>query len=227
MRLGTLTGVPRYAEVAGVALRSMRTSVTTQAIGYGHWLCAMDYALSTPKEVVVVGERDDAATKALLEAVHSRFIPNKVVAGMASEDDPIADELALLEGRGLVGGRPTAYVCQNYACQLPVTDPAALLEQLGVAGSDGRPIPTEQLPAPAQVEAEPHVGGGGVGEQRARYPHVGSIAKAPSRTSIAAYLADQRLAHRQIERRGTTACSVLVWPQRSRALPAPSPLPAP
>ena len=55
LRLGTLTGVPRYAEVAGVALRSMRTSVTTQAIGYGHWLCAMDYALSTPKEVVVVG----------------------------------------------------------------------------------------------------------------------------------------------------------------------------
>ena len=84
----------------------MRTSVTTQAIGYGHWLCAMDYALSTPKEVVVVGERDDAATKALLEAVHSRFIPNKVVAGMASEDDPIADELALLEGRSLVGRPP-------------------------------------------------------------------------------------------------------------------------
>ena len=133
LRLGTLTGVPRYAETAGTTLRSMRTTVTNQPMGYGHWLCAMDYLLSTPKEVVVVGDREDAATKALLRAVHSRFIPNKVLAGMASEDDPIADELALLEGRGLVGGLPTAYVCQNYACQLPVTDPEALLQQLGPA----------------------------------------------------------------------------------------------
>ena len=139
LRLGTLTGVPKYAALANIALRSMRTSVTNQPIGYGHWLCAMDYSLSTPKEVVVVGDREDAATKALLEAVHSRYIPNKVVAGMASEDDPIADELALLEGRGLVNGLPTAYVCQNYACQLPVTDPAALLEQLGAAGAPADP----------------------------------------------------------------------------------------
>ena len=133
----------------------MRTSVTTQAIGYGHWLCAMDYALSTPKEVVVVGERDDAATKALLEAVHSRFIPNKVVAGMASEDDPISDELALLEGRGLVGGRPTAYVCQNYACQLPVTDPAALLEQLGAAGGAADPSQLSSYLLPPKWKLNP------------------------------------------------------------------------
>lgn len=139
LRLGTLTGVPRYAEVAGVTLRSMRTTVTNQAIGYGHWLCAMDYALSTPREVVIVGDREDTSTKALLEAVHSRFMPNKVLAGIASEDDPVADEFALLEGRGLVNGRPTAYVCRNYACQLPVTDPVALLEQLDATAGEQAP----------------------------------------------------------------------------------------
>ncbi len=155
LRLGTLTGVPRYAEVANIALRSMRTSVTNQAIGYGHWLCAMDYALSTPKEVVVVGDREDAATKALLEAVHSRYIPNKVVAGMATEDDPIADELALLEGRGLVGGLPTAYVCQNYACQLPVTDPEALLEQLGAPAGAADPSQLDSYLLPAKWRLNP------------------------------------------------------------------------
>ncbi|MCY4624383.1 MAG: thioredoxin domain-containing protein [Chloroflexi bacterium] len=155
LRLGTITGVPKYAEVANIALRSMRTSVTNQPIGYGHWLCAMDYALSTPREVVVVGDREDAATKALLEAVHSRYIPNKVVAGMASEDDPIADELALLEGRGLVGGRPTAYVCQNYACQLPVTDPAALLEQLGAAGAPADPSQLDSYLLPPKWRLNP------------------------------------------------------------------------
>ena len=148
LRLGTLTGAPRYAEVAGAALRSMRTTVTNQPTGYGHWLCAMDYALSTPKEVVVVGDKEDAGTRALLAAVHSRFIPNKVVAGMASEDDPMAEKLGLLEGRVLVDGRPTAYVCQNYACQLPVTDAVALLEQLGPASeaADGTARTSYLLP---------------------------------------------------------------------------------
>ena len=131
LRLGSLTGVPKYAETAQTALRSMRTTMIGQPAGYGHWLCGLDYALSTPKEVVVVGDRSEAGTVALLNAVYSRYLPNKVVAGMASEDDPIADELGLLEGKVLINGMPTAYVCQNFACQLPVTDPAALLEQLG------------------------------------------------------------------------------------------------
>ena len=136
LRLGSLIGTPKYAEIAQTALRAMRSTMMAQPVGYGHWLCAMDFALSTPKEVVIVGDRSDEGTKALLNAVYSRFLPNKVVAGMTSEDDPIAEELGLLEGRVLIGGKPTAYVCQNYACQMPVTDPEALLEQLG-AESDG------------------------------------------------------------------------------------------
>ncbi len=135
-RLGSLVGTPKYAETAQTALRAMRSTMMAQPVGYGHWLCALDFALSTPKEVVVVGDRSAAGTVALLNAVYSKFIPNKVVAGMASEDDPIAEELGLLEGRVLINGQPTAYVCQNYACQMPVTDAAALLEQLG-AQSDG------------------------------------------------------------------------------------------
>jgi len=78
----------------------------------------------------------------LLNAVYSRFLPNKVVAGMETEDDPIADQLGLLEGRVLINGLPTAYVCQNYTCQMPVTDPSELLEQLDPA-SDGMDITSQ------------------------------------------------------------------------------------
>ena len=130
LRLGSLFGTPKYVEVAQISLRSMGSTMSAQPMGYGHWLCGLDFALSTPKEVVVVGNRAEASTVELLNAVYSRFLPNKVVAGMESEDDPIADQLGLLEGRVLINGLPTAYVCQNYTCQMPVTDPRALLEQL-------------------------------------------------------------------------------------------------
>jgi len=53
-----------------------------------------------------------------------------VVTGMASGDSAGAAGIPLLQGREAVGGKATAYVCRNYACELPVTDRAALARQL-------------------------------------------------------------------------------------------------
>jgi len=49
---------------------------------------------------------------------------------MVTGDGPGAAGIPLLEGREAVGGKATAYVCRNYACELPVTDRAALARQL-------------------------------------------------------------------------------------------------
>ena len=76
-----------------------------------------------------MGGMGDQATWALLNVVHSRYIPNKVLVG----NDPSKPypAIPLLEDRDMVDSRPTAYVCENYACQLPVTEPEALASQLG------------------------------------------------------------------------------------------------
>ena len=97
----------------------------------GHWLCALDFYLSTPKEIALVAGLSDPATQSLLEVIYGGYLPNKLVVGR----DPSAPgqgsfEVPLLEGRGMISGRPTAYVCENYACQLPVTEPEALAGQL-------------------------------------------------------------------------------------------------
>jgi hypothetical protein len=51
---------------------------------------------------------------------------DSVLACRPPRDEAAAAMVPLLAGRGQVGGRATAYVCRNYACLLPVTDPAAL-----------------------------------------------------------------------------------------------------
>lgn len=99
--------------------------------GTGRWIAALDFYLSTPKEVAVIGPPDDPATSALLREVNRRYLPNRVLAGARGEGTGASSGLPLLEGRGLVDGKPTAYVCENYACQLPVTEPEALAAQLG------------------------------------------------------------------------------------------------
>jgi uncharacterized protein YyaL (SSP411 family) len=69
----------------------------------------------------------------LLSAVYSAYVPNKVVAGRSEEDEEAARLVPLLAERPMREGKATAYVCVNYACQNPTTDPEELKRQLGIA----------------------------------------------------------------------------------------------
>jgi hypothetical protein len=98
--------------------------------GFGRYLSALDFHLGPVAEVALVwrpGEERGMAP--LLDTVFARYQPNRVVVG-AAEGAPGAGGLPLLAERGTVKGRPTAYVCRHYVCQLPVTEPVALARQL-------------------------------------------------------------------------------------------------
>jgi hypothetical protein len=128
LRLAVFTGTVDLQRHAVSSLRSVRDFLGRMPSGFAHWLCALDFYLTTPKEIVIIGPRDDVATRALLAVAFARYGPNKVVAGAESPSHDAPSPL--LEERELAGGRPTAYVCENYACQLPVTEPEALARQL-------------------------------------------------------------------------------------------------
>ena len=130
LRLSVVTGNEEYATKAIAPLRSLAELMGRAPAGTGRWIAALDFYLSTPKEVAVIGPQEDPSTVALLREVNGRYLPNRVVVGAADEAAASATGLPLLEGRGMVNGTPTAYVCENYACQLPVTDPEALAAQL-------------------------------------------------------------------------------------------------
>ena len=127
-RLSIFTGDSTYEQKAATTLRGVQNIVADHPMGMGNWLSALDFYVSPVKEVVVMGPQEDDATRQLLETVHESYRPNKVLAG--GDGLEARPGLPLLEGRGLIEGRPTAYVCQNYACQLPVTAPADLQAQL-------------------------------------------------------------------------------------------------
>jgi hypothetical protein len=81
-------------------------------------------------EVALVGPPGGDGLQPMAAEVFTRYLPNLVVAGARAGDAAAARGLPLLEGRAAVDGKPTAYVCRNYACELPVTDPRALARQL-------------------------------------------------------------------------------------------------
>ncbi len=99
--------------------------------GFGRLLCALDFSASEPREVAVVGDQRAPDTRALLEVVYSGYLPNKIVAGRSPDDDEAGGLIPLLAQRSAREGKATAYVCVQYACQTPTTDPEELSRQLG------------------------------------------------------------------------------------------------
>ena len=69
-----------------------------------------------------------ARSRSLWVSSRAREAATKAV---AAATEPGSTAVPLLGGRALIDGRPTAYLCRDFACRLPVTDPAALLAQLG------------------------------------------------------------------------------------------------
>jgi uncharacterized protein len=129
LRLAVLTGESQYESTAVTALRPVGDLMSRYASGFGRFLCALDFHLSPKIEVALVGPTT-ASLEPLAREVFGRFLPTRVVAGMAPPSPAAAAGVPLLADRMALDGKGTAYVCRNYACELPVTEPQALAGQL-------------------------------------------------------------------------------------------------
>jgi len=76
----------------------------------------------------LAGRPDDTALTELRRAAYQVSLPNRVVAVAPPGTELPADHPA--HGKGLVGGKPAAYVCEGPVCSLPLTDSDALTEHL-------------------------------------------------------------------------------------------------
>jgi uncharacterized protein YyaL (SSP411 family) len=95
-------------------------------------LVALDYSLSKPRQIVIAGKKDAPETKALLKEVHRHFLPKTilVLADGAEGQKYLREKNEAIRAMSLVEGKPAAYVCENFTCKEPVTDPKALSELL-------------------------------------------------------------------------------------------------
>ena len=125
LHLARLTGDSDYERPTTAALRSVQELMVQYPLGFGHWLCALDFYLSKPKEIAVVGRLGDPAMKSLMNVITKRYLPNKVLAG-GDPGELARTSIPLLHDRGMIQNRPTVYLCESYVCHAPTTDPDAL-----------------------------------------------------------------------------------------------------
>ncbi len=123
LRLAVLLGNEEYRKAATRILLLMKESMARQPTGFGRLLCGLNTLLSPSQEIALAGDPAAADTQALLQVIQRHYLPTTVLALKRPAESTL---LPLLENRELVNGKAAAYVCENYTCQLPVTDGQAL-----------------------------------------------------------------------------------------------------
>jgi uncharacterized protein YyaL (SSP411 family) len=132
LRLSQMTGDEQLAQRADRTLRLFASNLQKAPAAMPRMLLAIDFHLSKPKQVVIAGAPADKDTRAMLETVHSTFLPNRIILG--ADGGPgqsyLAERLPFLRDIKQLNSRPTAYVCENFACQRPTNDISELERQL-------------------------------------------------------------------------------------------------
>ena len=130
LRCAEFTGNVDLERIGAANLRSMRDLMERAPSAFSWWLQAAQFYANPIKQVVIVGERGNSETEALLAEARRGFNPDRIVALLTPGDEDGEKSLPLFEGRRMIDELPTAYVCRNYACELPVNDVEALQAQL-------------------------------------------------------------------------------------------------
>jgi uncharacterized protein len=135
LRLGDLCGDADMKRRGRAALEVNAEPMARYPLAFGHALCAADLAVHGAVEVAIVGAPDAPDFAALARVAHGAFVPSLVLAG----GPPGSADPALLADRDARDGRATAYVCRDFRCEAPVTEPGDLWDQLRRAGRASRP----------------------------------------------------------------------------------------
>jgi uncharacterized protein YyaL (SSP411 family) len=128
LQISAYTGEGNYHDLAVKTAAPLQETIATYPLAFSSWLSGLDFALGDVKEIALLGDLSTAPGAALLRTIWSQFRPNIVLA--ASKAPPNEHAPQLLKDRPLIDQQPTAYVCQNFACQQPTTSPEVLREQL-------------------------------------------------------------------------------------------------
>jgi uncharacterized protein YyaL (SSP411 family) len=117
LRLAAITGDSQLLATAERTLKAFAGKMSDQPAGVPQMLVAYQWSIGKPMQVILAADAEGMpAARAMAEAVHRRFLPNKVVAMSSDAAEPLA------AFRPEKTGGATAYVCENFACRLPVSE---------------------------------------------------------------------------------------------------------
>ena len=142
-----------FRDAATQAVRAYGQQISRIPRGFAKTIMAAEFLLNGPLELAFIGSPSDAGRDRLLHEAARHFVPHRIIAH--GNPDALESQHPLLKGKGLVEGQAALYVCRNYACQAPLTDPENVAQALtGTPQEDStsRTLASQGIPGTATVQ---------------------------------------------------------------------------
>nr|CBH39183.1 conserved hypothetical protein, DUF255 family [uncultured archaeon] len=121
IRLAALTDNEELRILAKDLFRTFGAQLEQSPLEHTQMLCALDFYLSSPMQVVIASQKIEEVQAFAVE-ISRHFLPNQVIAFTSSSDNELSGRIPLITDKVAVQGKPTVYICENYACKAPITD---------------------------------------------------------------------------------------------------------
>ena len=126
-----ITGTP-WLLVIGLAGHGLKDLWQHRTHFVANTLVAADFSLAKPRQVVIAGKMGSPETEALAAEVHRHFVPNKILllADGGKGQEYLGGQNQALRAMSPVNGKSAAYVCENFTCKTPTSEPKEVASQL-------------------------------------------------------------------------------------------------
>ncbi|HLK66800.1 MAG TPA: thioredoxin domain-containing protein [Bryobacteraceae bacterium] len=130
LRLAQMTNRDGFRRSAERALAAFAPRLSVAPVALPQMLVACEFFLGEPRQIILAGERESADTRELVRTLYSHFVPARVILLVDSDTTrrTLAAGIPTIASMQKVDGRASAYVCRNYTCQLPVSEPGKFAE---------------------------------------------------------------------------------------------------
>lgn len=143
LRIAEWTGQNTYRSRALNTLTAFGNELHRHPTNMPRMLSALDFYLDSPKQIAIIKGPADDTVEDFLSKMKTQFLPNRVIT-LTTREDELVRHLRIvpwLKDKVAIDGKTTAYVCENYSCRLPTTDPSVFASQIAVtrplvSGSD-------------------------------------------------------------------------------------------
>jgi uncharacterized protein YyaL (SSP411 family) len=130
LRLSQFLNRDEWREMAEKTLNLFSGRVAQIPTARPQMLAAVDLALAKPRQIIIAGDRHSPDTQALLHEVRRRYLPNNILLIVDGHQTVLAEYVPVVKSMTQLDGRATAYVCEDFACELPTNDPEKLAQLL-------------------------------------------------------------------------------------------------
>jgi len=129
LRLSRISGEGVFEKMAEKTMKVFSHILDSAPAALHMMLVGLDFYLDTPMEIVLSGDLESEDSKEMLNVIHSVYLPNKVLA-FNSIDGSKKLSLPILKDKSPIDNNATVFLCENYACKLPMVDPEVVRKSL-------------------------------------------------------------------------------------------------